>query len=132
MVQVTFQHQGNFGFHLGLHQAAGGNLFAMADSHAGKQRAEVGRTDTQLLLHGQRGQTDLASDQALARRQAALRVDVLHGIGGGQRVHAAGGCGGHGIKRVAQRGAGRATVLGLPQRFGDLFKGQGHVGLPGY
>ena len=61
MRQVTLQHQGDLRLGLRLHEPAPGNFLSIADGHLGEQRSEIGGVDSQLRLHGQRCQANLAA-----------------------------------------------------------------------
>ena len=71
---------------LGWISWSAGDVPAVGDRHVVEQHAVVGLIDAELALHGERGQTDLASDQPSPLLQPALRVDLLRRIGEVDRV----------------------------------------------
>ncbi len=81
----------------------------IAHHHVGEQDAEVRLVDTELALHRQRGQADLAPDDAPPGRQRALGADVLNRIGGVEII---------GTDQIPDRVAGLLSLDGLRQPVG--------------
>jgi hypothetical protein len=79
---------------------------AVGEGHVGEEHAEVGLVDAKLPLDRAGSEPDLASHQARATLEAALGVDVLHGIGIVRR---------HAGKAIAQRRDGLAARGRVPQ-----------------
>lgn len=109
MGKILFKYQGDFGFHLGLNQAACGNLFTVTQRHVGEQLAEIRLIDPQLALYRRRRQPDFAAHRPLSLLDPLLVVEPLYGVGGIDilRTH-----------QVTHRRAGSATLGGQSEHFG--------------
>ncbi|MNS92190.1 hypothetical protein D3C72_1263170 [compost metagenome] len=82
MGQIPFKYQGDLGFHLGLNQPTGGNLFTVTQRHVGEQLAEIRLIDPQLALYRRRRQPDFAAHRPVSLLDPLLVIDPLYGIGG--------------------------------------------------
>src|SRR5271166_5445302 len=86
VVEVAPHDEGDLGFDFRLDELVARHVPAVRHRHVVEQHAIVGLIDAELALHGERSQTDLASDQPLPLLQPPLRVDLLRRIGEVDRV----------------------------------------------
>ena len=106
VVEVAPDDEGDLGLDLGLDQLVARHVPAVGNRHVVEQHAVVGLIDAELALHGERSQTDLASDQPSPLLQPPLCVDVLRRIGEVDRV---------GGQHLPHRGNRRSRVMGGEQ-----------------
>ena len=90
----------------------------VADRHVGKEHAEIRLVDTELGLHGERSEADLAADQAATFGEPGSGVDLLDGVGGIRAVQR---------QAVAQRGDGLAAGDRRLEQAGGGFGGENGV-----
>ena len=110
VVEVAADDEGDLGLDLGLDQLVARDVPAVGNRHVVEQHAVVRLIDAELALHGERSQTDLASDQPSPLLQPPLRVDLLRRIGEVDRV---------GGQHLPHRRNWRSRVVGLEDRVGD-------------
>ena len=113
-VEIAADDEGDLGLDLGLNQLVARNVPAVGNRHVVEQHAVVGLIDAELALHGERSQTDLASDQPSPLLQPPLRVDLLRRIGEVDRV---------GGQHLPHRRNRRSRVLGGEQFVRDRSRG---------
>ena len=106
VVEVAPDDEGDLGLDLGLDQLVARHVPAVGNRHVVEQHAVVRLIDAELALHGERSQTDLASDQPSPLLQPPLRVDLLRRIGEIDRV---------GGQHLPHRGNWGSRVLGGEQ-----------------
>jgi len=113
--QVTTQHQCNFCFYLGLHQARGIDGLTINDPHVVEQGTEIGPIHAQLLLHRRRSQADLAPDNTTACRQAPGDVYLLNRVRE-RRLRLIGLA----FETLAHGRTGLSSLLCVPQQVGNM------------
>ena len=94
VINVPRQHDGHFGFGLGLKRASRIEAATVRDLHVSEQNTEIRLIHAELCLHGLCGQTDLAAYNAPSTLEPYTRVDSLDSVGA---IHIIGG------KHITQR-----------------------------